>query len=166
MHWLSRSTYALIQNQFFEDDDEEESYRIAEQSLRQATPPGQTYGVIVNRVSIQNETGQNRTLKEVFREHMLPERLTDTFGDSVVREGGPVHVSLQMIHSLSNPASEQVDVASNVGGTIIPTITDGEESPALYSDRASYFRGNMYKIMSQVEDGKIDRGKFTSYSIS
>ena len=149
-----------------EDDDEEESYRIAEQSLRQATPPGQTYGVIVNRVSIQNETGQNRTLKEVFREHMLPERLTDTFGDSVVREGGPVHVSLQMIHSLSNPASEQVDVASNVGGTIIPTITDGEESPALYSDRASYFRGNMYKIMSQVEDGKIDRGKFTSYSIS
>ncbi|OEU20993.1 hypothetical protein FRACYDRAFT_234625 [Fragilariopsis cylindrus CCMP1102] len=125
--------------------------------LQNTTPPGQTYGVIVNRVSIQNETGQNRTLKEVFREHMLPERLIDTFGDSVVREGGPVHVSLQMIHSLSNPASEQVDVASNVGGTIIPTITDGEESPALYSDRASYFRGNMYKIMSQVEDGKIDR---------
>mmetsp|Transcript_49753 Transcript_49753/g.50578 ORF Transcript_49753/g.50578 Transcript_49753/m.50578 type:complete len:518 (-) Transcript_49753:7-1560(-) len=144
------------------DDDldgegkDEENNPIAKRIIRQVAPPGQTYGLIVNRVSIHNEAGQNRTLKEVFREHMLPEKLSNIFGDSVVREGGPVNVALQMIHSLSSP-SEQEDVASAVGGTIIPTIINEEESPALYSDRATYFQGNMFKILSEVKEGTIDR---------
>jgi hypothetical protein len=126
------------------EEDDEERDRITRRSARRTTPPGQTYGVIVNRVSLQNDTGQNRTLGEVFREHMLPERLADVFGDSVVREGGPVHVALQMIHSLPS-SPEQQDVASDVGGTVIPCISEGDESPALYSDRATCFQGNMFK---------------------
>lgn len=87
---------------------------------------------------------------------MLPERMADVFGDSVVREGGPVHVALQVIHLLSNP-SEQEELASAIGGTIIPSIGDGDDSPALYSNKATYFQGNMFKIMSQIENGKMDR---------
>lgn len=151
-------------DEYIDDDldgegQEEENNPIAKRIVRQTTPPGQTYGLIVNRVSVHNEAGKNRTLKEVFREHMLPEKLSNVFGDSVVREGGPVNVALQMIHSLSSP-SEQEDVASAVGGTIIPTIINGEESPALYSDRATYFQGNMFKILSKVKDGTIDRGEY------
>eukprot|EP00531_Pseudo-nitzschia_arenysensis_P004310 CAMPEP_0116128848 /NCGR_PEP_ID=MMETSP0329-20121206/7605_1 /TAXON_ID=697910 /ORGANISM="Pseudo-nitzschia arenysensis, Strain B593" /LENGTH=496 /DNA_ID=CAMNT_0003623067 /DNA_START=97 /DNA_END=1586 /DNA_ORIENTATION=- len=136
------------------DDDDDDDDKTTRRNSRQA-PPGQTYGVIVNRVSLRTDTGENRTLKEVFREHMLPERLADVFGDSVVREGGPVHVALQMIHSL--PADDSVE---DVGGSVIPFVSDGEDdddSPALYSDRATYFQGNMFKTMSRVEKGTMDR---------
>jgi len=138
------------------EEEVEESERITRRSARRTTPPGQTYGVIVNRVSLQNDTGQNRTLREVFREHMLPERMADVFGDTAVREGGPVHVALQTIHSMPS-SSEQEDAVSDIGGTIIPSVSDGDESPALYSDRATYFQGNMFKTMSQVENGTMDR---------
>ena len=141
-----------------EKEEEEESDRIIRRSARRTSPPGQTYGVIINRVSLQNDTGQNRTLREVFREHMLPERMADVFGDSVVREGGPVHVALQMIHSMPSMPSEPS--ASDVGGTVIPSIPEGDESPALYSDKATYYQGNMFKTMSQVENGTMDRGEF------
>ena len=141
-----------------EDEEKEESDRITRRSARRTSPPGQTYGVIVNRVSLQNDTGQNRTLREVFREHMLPARMADVFGDSVVREGGPVHVALQMIHSLPSMPSEPS--ASDVGGTVIPFIPEGDESPALYSDKATYFQGNMFKTMSQVENGTMGCGEF------
>ena len=138
-----------------ENDETKDTGR--KNSRRSSTPPGQTYGVIVNRVSLRNDSGGNRTLKDVFREHMLPERLAEVFGESVVREGGPVHVALQMIHSLSPD-----DVNEDVGGTVIPFVSDGEEdeSPALYSDRATYFQGNMFKTMSRVEKGTMDRGMF------
>jgi len=141
-----------------EDDEDSENDETKDtrrkNSRRSSTPPGQTYGVIVNRVSLRNDNGENRTLKEVFREHMLPERLAEVFGESVVREGGPVHVALQMIHTLSPD-----DMNEDVGGTVIPFVSNGEEdeSPALYSDRATYFQGNMFKTMSRVEKGTMDR---------
>eukprot|EP00934_Nitzschia_sp_Nitz4_P005703 Nitzschia sp. Nitz4//scaffold42_size132992//70246//71889//NITZ4_003399-RA/size132992-processed-gene-0.39-mRNA-1//-1//CDS//3329551718//5693//frame0 len=59
-----------------------------------------TYGIIVNRVSVNTDTGRNRSLVEAFDKSMLPGRLSHVFGDSVIREGGPVHVALQMLHSL------------------------------------------------------------------
>ena len=144
------------------DDDNEESDQTPTHR-RSTAPPGQTYGVIINRVSLKNDTGEHRTLKEVFREHLLPDRMADVFGDSVVREGGPVHVALQMIHSVPASTTDEDDV----GGTVIPFATknhdddnsanDPEESPALYSDKATYFQGNMFKTMSKVEKGKMDR---------
>ena len=140
-------------------DGEDESVRITQRTSRRTTPPGQTYGVIINRASLQADTGEKRTLREVFREHMLPEGMADVFGDSVVREGGPVHVALQMIHSLPASSDDESD-AADLGGEIIPAITDGDESPALYSDRATFFQGNMFKALSQVKKGGIDRGTF------
>ena len=144
------------------EQDNDQHHRIVKKrsGRRQAThqqPPGQTYGVIINRVSIEHGTGRNRTLTEVFREHMLPEKIAKVFGESSIREGGPVHVALQMIHSLACPA-DQEELAASVGGRIIPMITNGIESPALYSDRATYFQGNMFKMMPAVDDGIIDRG--------
>eukprot|EP00980_Cylindrotheca_fusiformis_P028970 scaffold22681_cov146-Cylindrotheca_fusiformis.AAC.2 len=112
---------------------------------------GQTYGIIVNRVSINAETGKNRTLKEAFDENILPERLADVFGDSVVRDGGPVHVALQMLHAL--PGSEE----NRLGGTLIPAIPEGKNSStAEFSDRATYFQGDVFKAISAVAKGEIE----------
>ncbi|KAL3937115.1 MAG: hypothetical protein SGARI_002279, partial [Bacillariaceae sp.] len=122
--------------------------------------PGETYGLIINRESIRHETGKNRTLKEAFQENMLPERISEIFGDSVVRNGGPVHASLQMIYSISSSSEQDEDVASTVGGRLIPAIEDDEEerqSSAMYSDRATYFQGQIFKAASAIENGELDR---------
>lgn len=149
---LGNSSSKTKENNVNDNDDNDSKNSL--RNSRQA-PPGQSYGVIVNRVSLRTDTGENRTLKEIFREYMLPERLTDVFGDSVVREGGPVHVALQMIHSL--PADDSVE---DVGGSVIPFVSEGaDDSPALYSDRATYFQGNMFKTVSRVEKGTMDRGR-------
>mmetsp|Transcript_157 Transcript_157/g.307 ORF Transcript_157/g.307 Transcript_157/m.307 type:complete len:569 (+) Transcript_157:399-2105(+) len=158
-----------------DNDTDNDARRRARRASTVRTPAGQTYGVVVNRVSVHPETGSNRTLKEVFREHMLPERLADAFGDAVVREGGPVHVALQMVHSVP---SDHPELAEAVGGTILPSVCDSDsdgygyeeetehgddednnhrDRRALHSDKATYFRGNMFKVMSQIEKGKMDR---------
>jgi hypothetical protein len=147
-----------------DDDDSDDDESAAKQSEFSG---GQTYGLVVNQVSVNNDTGKNRTLKEAFEQHMLPGRLADVFGDSVVREGGPVHVAVQMLHSL--PATtdddddadddEEGDEDSSIGGRLIPTIPEGDStSMALYSDRATYFQGDIFKAMNAVEDSTMDRG--------
>jgi hypothetical protein len=128
-------------------------------SKRNANLPGQqTYGLIINRPSVRDDTGKNRTLKEAFEENMLPGKLAEVFGDSIVREGGPVHVALQMLHSLPTTSDEGSN-ENPVGGRVIPMIPEGDDtSTALYSDRASYFQGEIFKAMTAVEDGQMDRG--------
>ena len=119
------------------------------------TLPGQTYGVIVNRSSVNHETGRQRTLREAFQEHMLPARLADEFGNAPIKTGGPVHVALQMIHTFPSSMS----AGDTIGGTLIPLVTtnDENESTALYSDRATFFGGNMFKAIDAINDGTIDR---------
>jgi putative AlgH/UPF0301 family transcriptional regulator len=122
-------------------------------------PVQATYGLILNRVSVNAETGKNRPLREAFEKEMLPARLADVFGDSMVREGGPVHVAIQMLYSLS-AATQEDDNLSAVGGTLIPVIPDAEDSStALYSDRATYFQGDIIKAMAAVDKGDLDRGR-------
>ena len=124
------------------------------------TIPGQTYGVIVNRSSVNHETGRQRTLREAFQEHMLPARLADGFGNAPIRTGGPVHVALQMIHTF--PSSASMSAAGDaIGGTLIPQVAtnnnENESTTALYSDRATFFGGNMFKAIDAINDGTIDR---------
>ena len=122
---------------------------------------GQTYGVIINRTSVNTETGKNRTLKEAFDDNMLPTKLAEAFGDLEVKRGGPVHVALQMLYSL--PGSEE----NSIGGSIIPMIPDDEDSStAIFSDRATYFQGDVFKAITAVEKGTLDRGTSIHYKQS
>ena len=59
-----------------------------------------TYGLIVNRICTSPDSGKNMTLPEIIRP--VPHDLAEAFGASVVKEGGPVHMSLQMLHA-GNP---------------------------------------------------------------
>jgi putative AlgH/UPF0301 family transcriptional regulator len=103
-------------------------------------------------------------LKEAFEENMLPERLSSVFGNATVRYGGPVHMSLQMIHSLSATQQDDPQISSLIGGTLIPEIIDKDQNAAaLYSDQATYYRGNVFKAISAVENGDLDREDVSFY---
>lgn len=129
-----------------------------------ALPGQQTYGLIVNRARINSETGNHRTLNEAFEQNMLPAKLADVFGDCIVRDGGPVHVSLQMVHSRPSTTEEGSSGDNPIGGRLIPMVPDGEESStALFSDRATYFQGDIIKAMVEVEEGRLDRDDVTFF---
>ena len=127
-------------------------------------PGQQTYGLIVNRACINSATGKQRTLREAFEQNMLPGKLADVFGNFIVRDGGPVHVSLQMIHSPPTTTAEGEIIDNPIGGRLIPMIAETEESStALYSDRATYFQGEIFKAMVEVEEGRLDRDDVTFF---
>jgi putative AlgH/UPF0301 family transcriptional regulator len=147
----------------YQKDDNHETLPSAIQDYR---IPGQTYGLIINQVSIREGTGRIRTMNETFRERGFPEELTECFGNASVRIGGPVHPALQMIHSLSPSQQDQQQHLSSssliIGGRLIPEIAD-QESVALYSDRATYFQGNVLNAKKAVEDGNLDREDISFY---
>jgi hypothetical protein len=112
-----------------------------------------TYGIIVNRVSVNAQTGKNLTLGDAFEKDRLPTKFAEVFGDAVVKDGGPVHASIQMVYS-ALPDEEEL----SFGGLVIPMIPEGDSSPAMYSDRATYFQGDISKASDAVEKGRMDRG--------
>jgi hypothetical protein len=132
----------------------------AEKELQGGSGPfsdaGDTQGIIINRACLDPETGENRTLKAAFEQNSFPGKLSEIFGNTMVREGGPVHISLQMLHSA--PSGEDDKNLSMIGGNLIPTIPEGGSSAALYSDRATYFKGDTFKAASAIEEGAVDRG--------
>ena len=91
-----------------DDDDEEDDFD------DDFTPEYGTYGVIVNRVACSPTTGLPFTLSETFQK--LPTDFESAFGKCIVRDGGPVHGSLQMMHSIPPGIEKQV----KVGGIVLP----------------------------------------------
>lgn len=115
---------------------------------------GGTYGLIVNRIAISEYSGKRQTLSQVLQK--LPPQLALAFGNCSVRQGGPVHMSLQMIHARTpeQPA---------LGGTVLPMEAPDEfTSTAMDSDRAIYYSGNMMDAADAVISGALDRGEKSS----
>ena len=103
-----------------------------------------TYGLIVNRLSVSPYTGEALSMNDVLRP--LPATIMKTFGKFPIREGGPVHMSVQMLYqintsmvapnnnSITPSASSTLSVEEsvgetsdtmnppNIGGYILPTI--------------------------------------------
>lgn len=115
---------------------------------------GGTYGLIVNRVGV-SPAGKRRTLREILR--TLPPDLATAFGNCTVKEGGPVHSSLQMVHART---PEQVPI----GGTVL-TQSTGEDvaSTAMNTDRAIYYQGNIMEAADAVINGDLDRDDVSFY---
>jgi len=53
---------------------------------------GGTYGLVVNR-------SKGKTFQEVLQVDRMPKNFVDSFGTNIMRDGGPVHVSVQMMVS-------------------------------------------------------------------
>mmetsp|Transcript_662 Transcript_662/g.1867 ORF Transcript_662/g.1867 Transcript_662/m.1867 type:complete len:606 (-) Transcript_662:89-1906(-) len=133
---------------------------------------GGTYGVIVNRSSfssIPNESGvpRPRALREVLRPDCIPPILRRAFGDSIVREGGPVNVSVQMMHTASPELEEEL----KLGGMVLPMVLSDDRdeqvgeilSAAADSDSAVYFNSDLIKAAQSVIDGKMERDDFSFF---
>ena len=133
---------------------------------------GGTYGVIVNRLSfssIPNEAGspRPRALREVLRPDCIPPILRRAFGDSIVREGGPVNVSVQMMHTASPELEEELKLE----GMVLPMVLSDDRdeqveeilSAAADSDSAVYFNSDLIKAAQSVIDGKMERDDFSFF---
>lgn len=136
--------------------------------------------------------GRPWTLQEVLQP--LPSDLVQAFGSSPVREGGPVHMSLQMLHS-SCPSSSSVPVAaasenssssssddiseeepvssdsgddnSRIGGHVLPMVADpnSDQSTAFHSDRAVYYQGDISQAAQAVLTGRLDNREDVSFFV-
>jgi putative AlgH/UPF0301 family transcriptional regulator len=118
-----------------------------------------TYGLIVNRVCVSPQSGRNLTLEEIVRP--LPTALVGAFGGFLVKEGGPVHMSIQMMYAASTDGSES---SSSIGGTLLPMIpANDEDSTAFHSDRATYYKGDIMKAAEAINGGQLDREEVSFY---
>lgn len=110
-----------------------------------------TYGLIVNRLSSSPQTSKSLTLQEVLRP--IPAKLGAALGSAPIREGGPVHMSLQMLHA-ATPDQEEL----KLGGHPLPMIPASEDqSTATKSDRAIYYKGNIMNAAHAIGSGRMDR---------
>jgi len=126
-----------------------------------------TYGLIVNRPCLTMHPSSNPrrlTLRDVIQP--LPEDLTGAFGNTVVKDGGPVHVSLQMLHCATSEVEDAVRIGGHPLAHIPPPETaasDGrqgasnQQSPAVHTDRAVYYKGDIIHAANAVLSGNLDR---------
>ena len=78
---------------------------------------GGTYGLIINR-------SKEKTFQEILEVDEMPEKLVESFGDNQMRDGGPVHVSIQMMYSCS--PNEEAQYA--LGGSVLPFVAGDYDS--------------------------------------
>ncbi|KAL3788095.1 hypothetical protein HJC23_008157 [Cyclotella cryptica] len=115
------------------------------------------------------------SLTQAIQPNDLPESVQAAFGGSPLREGGPVNLSLQMIHR------KCVDVKKNISGGVGDTKTaeasdttaalntheiGGIQIPSLsdettFDTDAIYFGGDVVKASLAVTDGSEDQGDFS-----
>ena len=131
---------------------------ILDHSERQGTSNGGTYGLVVNRIGVSPSTGKDQTLTDVLR--TIPPPLAEVFGESSVRDGGPVHMSIQMIHSAESPQQP------SLGGTVLlstpttqNTTTTTPTTTKHPTDRSIYYQGDIIEAAEAVSNGQLDRGK-------
>jgi putative AlgH/UPF0301 family transcriptional regulator len=101
----------------------------------------------------------------------LPETLAMAFGDSPIREGGPVNMSLQMIHRKTtdmksddyNPNTKGLEKkeqgpSTEIGGTLLGVDHDDDEPK---DAEEIYSGGDAIKASYAVLDGRSDRDDFS-----
>ena len=127
-----------------------------------------TYGVVINRICASPQSNRNFTLHEVLKP--LPNDLMMAFGNSLVKEGGPVNLSVQMLYGVSDLEGADSYVSGNaaepilVGGSLLPVIPENEnESTALHSDRSVYYGGDVLSAANAVLAGQLDRDEISFF---
>lgn len=134
---------------------------------------GGTYGLIVNQPLMMEESSNNnvhrnqrrRTLNEIIRNDCLPEGVKLAFGDSPVRSGGPVNMSVQMLR-IAEPIQES---KLQIGGNVLPMIQndsniddhDDCSSTAVNGDSAIYFGGDIIKASQAIIDSEMNKESFS-----
>jgi putative AlgH/UPF0301 family transcriptional regulator len=148
--YFRRSVICILDHNVEEPDEPDEENDATSSSYG-------TYGLIVNRSSVSSKTGKTLTLGEVLRP--LPAEITQTFGASPVREGGPVHMALQMLYRETSVQQQE----TKIGGTVLsplsvqPPDETTTTSTALETDQAVFFRGDVVRAAQAVQSDTLDR---------
>lgn len=151
-HGNSDSKDASKPNSKDENDDNEDNEKEKEEEGEE--DGFGTYGIVINRVSLHEYSGKNRTLADVM--NILPKELTTAFGGFPVREGGPVHLpSIQMLHACAPPdgGPHRHPCLKEIKGTRLPSVVDP-------SEKAVYFGGDVLKAAEAVKTEHLDRGEY------
>jgi putative AlgH/UPF0301 family transcriptional regulator len=161
-----------------DDDDDDSTISLRSNPTRAAG----TYGLVVNRPCVDyRKAGQNLSLAQVIRP--LPESLLKAFDGARVHEGGPVQISLQMIHAIHGDGSDMIhnnnassggtdasgeeekSALEQIGGQVIPMIDDLGHDVAqnAYSDSVVRYRGNVALAAKAVLDGTLSQEDLTFF---
>lgn len=184
---FARSVICLLQHTPPSNDVSSASTNVEQDksaSKEQGSDIGGTYGLIVNqpiKTGVPNaysERSRWKTLREVIRYDCLPEGIKVAFGNSPVRNGGPVNLSVQMLRCTTPEEEEK----SKIGGSVLPMATTlcdhavedtilqnnndkgtvttschdmATLSTAMDTNSAVYFGGDIIKAAQAVIDGDI-----------
>ena len=100
-----------------------------------------SYGLIVNR---RDSDETHKPLQEVIRP--LPDTLLRAFGQNPVHEGGPVHMSLQMLHR-----------SERLGGHVLPWLDEPSNPPTIR------YQGDIVKAAEAVLEGELEAKDVTFF---
>ena len=103
------------------------------------------------------------SLLQAVKNDDLPESVQLAFGDSPIREGGPVNLSIQMIHRKAVQNDAEIGSTTDkgkVGGTLIPSHF-GEQPVAPNETEETYFGGDVIKASYSVLEGVSDADDFS-----
>jgi len=101
------------------------------------------------------------SLLQAIRNEDLPDTVQRAFGDAPIREGGPVNLSIQMIHrSAAQNDLEASTTQGKIGGTVIPSHF-GDENIALQEMETIFFGGDVIKASYAVLEGVRDADDFS-----
>ena len=111
------------------------------------------------------------TLTQAIHADDLPDAVTQAFGDIPVREGGPVGLSLQMVHRKTRQRIDTEDeskqnngegASGQIGGTMVPYLAeDSSHHDPTDSDEEIYFGGDVLKASYAVLNGKKKSSDFS-----
>jgi len=177
--YFRRSVICILDHvSSFEEDDDDDAPPVYYTKKSYGT-----YGLVVNRLTTMDHQSHSNgsiggslrtlTLPDILKPLSLPEPMLTAFSTVPVKEGGPVHLSLQMLHSATSETHEELQI----GGHLLPTVTldkenddidDGNnknndssttvvESTAVTTDKAVYYRGSIPAAAKALEDGTLDR---------
>ena len=165
---FAKSVICILQHTVSRPEDDGEK----EDDLDLDESTGGTYGLIVNKslkTGVPNRDSdqtRNRTLREVIRHDCLPEGIKVAFGDSTVRNGGPVNMSVQIIRTSTTDEEEKW----KLGGTVLSMANDASsteaetdivKSTAIDTDSAIYFGGDIIKASQSVIDNGMQEESFS-----
>ena len=124
-----------------------------------------TYGLMVNRVCVVSSSDQQDHPILTFGQALdpLPDDIAQAFGQAVVRDGGPVHSSLQMLHKSS---TDDEDVYK-IGGQVLephPDLdTENNKSSSTTTTIVIKYRGDVKHAAAAVISDKLPADDFTFF---
>ena len=89
---------------------------------------GGTYGLIVNR-------SKEKTFQELLQVDHMPKPLVESFGNNKMRDGGPVHVSVQMMYSCTADEEAEYVLEGSVLPYAVPLKTTSTTTTSVISHR-------------------------------